>query len=293
MSKWIYLGGAPSLQAILSALNDERDDHADQGQGKGRWLTLDRPSPRAGMESSGRALYAHDIFAIRDKGSESIQDMQSEAEVQSVPAGTRIDTLQDTEESRLTCNNSQNTTDSLLPPPTQYRADRTAEQTTEQSLLNLPNWSFSLPSITSLSSLSPSSDRRVNLLVFVSELELPTLLPLKKRSLKLNKMTAMRAGMRLFDESGSSIQVVMWDEYAERWAGEYLKEGDIAYFERILLSEYKGQWQGSTTEGSKLQICYRTQPMNSGHDDQFRPDLDLAWDPVSKRVKALMNHWAS
>ncbi len=96
--------------------------------------------------------------------------------------------------------------------------------------------------------------------------------------------------MTVVDESGTSLQLVTRDEYAEAWAGKHLAERDVVYLEKIALSEYKGQRQGSTVEGSKVQVCYRTAARYAGKSTEkaLQPDLDLAWDQISQKVKTLV-----
>ncbi|KAL7007208.1 hypothetical protein EMMF5_003047, partial [Cystobasidiomycetes sp. EMM_F5] len=168
-----------------------------------------------------------------------------------------------------------------------------ANNTTEQSLINLPSWGFALASITSLCNLSSalsvrqSEQPKLNLLGYVHEIEPVGSIPLKKRSARTGRMEAERAAMILLDETGASLQVVMWDDYAQKWIGEYIRQGDVVYLERIAISEYKNVLQGTTVEGSRVQICYRTAAVASASDLALRPDLDLAWDLISRRVKAL------
>lgn len=212
------------------------------------------------------------------------------------------------EESRyaqLQLGNSEDSfSESMLPPPTQQRSRMLGDGiksfgafgniTEEQSLLKLPSWQFQLTTLTQLNSLPPTSGRsayntpRVNLLALIDELELPSTMPVKTRS-KGGKEEVTRAGMTLVDETGANLQVVMWDDYAEEWAGRHLLQGDVIYVEKIALSEYKGQRQGSTVSGSKVQICYRTAARHGGRrtDPALRPELDLDWDPISQKVKAL------
>jgi len=202
--------------------------------------------------------------------------------------------------------------ESLLPPPTQQKSRMLGDAsksfrtlgniTEEQSIMNLPSWSFLLSSLTALNALPPSHGRsayqspRVNLLGLIHELELPSTMPVKNRAAGRNaKMEVTKATLTLLDESGASLQVVMWDAYAEEWAGKHLLQGDVVYLEKIALSEYKGQRQGSTVDGSKVQICYRTSARVGGRrtDPALRPDLDLAWDPISQKVQSLVQLAAS
>ncbi|KAK9894045.1 hypothetical protein P389DRAFT_174041 [Cystobasidium minutum MCA 4210] len=200
--------------------------------------------------------------------------------------------------------NQESFSESLLPPPTQQRSRLLGDLsrsfgglgniTEEQSLLNLPSWSFTLSSLTSLNALPSSNGTsaynadRINVLALIDELEMPSTMPVKNKA-QGGKSEFTRAGMTLVDETGSTLQVVMWDDYAEEWAGKHLLQGDVVYVERIAISQYKGQRQGSTVSGSKVQICYRTAKRTNGRrtDPGLRPQLDLDWDPVSQRVKAL------
>lgn len=199
--------------------------------------------------------------------------------------------------------------DSLLPPPTQQRSrllgdtsrlkrDSLGNITEERSLMNLPSWSFSLSTITQLNMLpsAQGSSRynnspRVNLLVYIHELELPATMPIKNTAYaRKGRAEVTRAGLNVVDESGASLKIVLWDEYAEEWAGKHLAERDVIYLEKIALSEYKGQRQGSTVDGSKVQVCYRTATRHAGKvtDKVLQPDLDLAWDQISQKVKTLV-----
>jgi len=210
------------------------------------------------------------------------------------PSADRVSNDQGDASASMDIVDSQEDTDTMLPPPTQYlsRFDRSANQTTEQSLVNLPSWGFSLSSITSLSSLPPvsrgmASSTKVNLLVCIKDLDPPFTVQLKRPSAKTGKNTSERASLSVFDDSGIALPIVLWDDYATQWAGEHLLVGDIIYLEKISLGEYLGQRQGTAVEGSRVQICYRTVRTGRKSDRDYRPDLDLAWDPVSSRVKAL------
>lgn len=200
----------------------------------------------------------------------------------------------DTSMSRSSMDIVDSQEETMLPPPTQHhsRFDRSGNQTTEQSLINLPSWSFSLSSLTSLSAL-PSTMRgggggaKVNLLVYIKDLDPPFTIQLKKPSTKTGKSTAERASLTVFNESGVTLPIVLWDDFATQWAGQHLLVGDIVYLEKIALSVYMGQKQGTTVDGSRLQICYRTVQTGRRSDRDYKPDLELAWDSVSRRVKAL------
>lgn len=294
MPKWILLTGAPTRQQV----DDSLLSSVAGVPIRGAWLDVNQPGEAAQVQSD-RSLYQNDIFASEqeqdaDDGQDTSEDLKTRLyhETQGLVEPSRAGEEDESQENREA--ETQESFDSMLPPPTQFtRAERSANQTTEQSLIHLPSWGFSLSTITPLNALpsttksSTSAQSRLNLLVYIQELEPPSTIMLKQPSKKTGKREVDRAAMSVFDETGVSLQIIMWDDYAEQWAGQYLKEGDIVYLEKIALSEYLGQRQGSTGVGSKVQICYRTRSTNRKRDKELRPDLELAWDPISKKVKAL------
>ena len=304
MTKWIILTGAPSIQQVCDDLNAFTDRRDVVSKSSSRWLDLKQhirdlqAAPPVNITNSNiyydDSLTAH-ILAANDGSSHA--ESAADAIEASHHAWMKAETRKQHEANHAPLNNSesQDYPDSLLPPATQIlpganrRTSILMNQTTEQSMLNLPSWNFTLASVTSLSDLPTrvSAPLKVNLLGYIHELEAPGTIPLKQRSVRTGKMEVERASMTLLEESGTSLTIVMWDDFAELWAGEYLRQGDVVFLERISLSEYKGQLQGTANEGSRVQICYRTIVEDEERDHAFRPDLELAWDPISKRVKGL------
>lgn len=380
MTRWIYLGVAPSLRKVVDACEQGSAGADDQQSPRGAtWLDLDGASSTRSKQSApassettadshGKAGTSEDAFARHDtlvtsevavgtsrsgNGSQThlsaeIRDALLEKSLRALEASQRIDIRrrhlsteaggeQDQADDSTDAHSFQEDglethfsveEDSYLPPPTQRgpgnrsttRArtsfgNQTTTTTYEQSIVNLPSWSFSLASITPLSHImrGKTNAKKVNLLVVVHEIEGPETIPLKKPSLnKTGRMQAVRrATLLVLDESALTMSIVLWDDYADKWAGEYLRAGDVVYLQGIAMSEYKGQKQGSAVQGSKVQICYRTlllPPLGRSGDAvsssassldnneeemeeqnaMFRPDLDLAWDLVSQKVKGLV-----
>ena len=302
--RWLFLTGAPTLQQLQNT-SSHVDDNS-QGAST-RWVELKRPVETSAHEVNDGALSAiapavDDSLDASDNDNAKIQAVlleksrlvaeesyqRSKRTSLAVPLPPHHQGAESQEGSEMEYS------ESLLPPPTQRRGDFTVNQTTtEESLVNLPNWSFSLSSLTRLDALSSvPSGARVNLLALVSDLEPPSAIPLKKPS-RTGKFQAIRASLSLLETSGATLDITMWDDYAEKWAGETLMTGDVVYLEKIALIEYRGKRQGSTIDGSRVQICYRTLETGRKEDRALRPDLGLGWDQASVRVKALVDLAAS
>ena len=304
--RWIVLTGAPRLAALLA--DESRPSAHDEHPA---WTVVQRPT-------TVLAPYANDIFADEDTTLEG-QDATNEPSEFSnggrlVLSGRRADIditsgpISLTDHAARTANldvpedastQEYSFSESMIPPPTQwpndrYRLERSVlgDLTTEQSIVNLPSWGFSLSSIARIASLDSNTQSTVNLLALVIELEQPSTIPLKKRG-KTGRMEVEKASMVVLDETGANLDVVMWDELADKWAGEVLLVGDVVYLERIAVSEYRGKRQGATGDKSRLQVCYRTQGTDRPQDKIYRPNLDLAWDQTSQRVKILVQLAAS
>jgi hypothetical protein len=291
MPNWIILTGTPSKAAVLEAFNNNelhqlpassswvvsRVDTENDGDASATSMAVDSAADKTGVQDVQQILLDQSRMVLEDS-----QALLQQAIADETNASIPNEETQQEDSYEF---------DSCFPPPTQVQArgDRTAaNMTVEESMVNLPSWSFSLSSITSLTALSTCRTSRINLLVCIHDLEPPVTLNLKKRSLKTGRTEAEKASMTVVDESGITFQVMMWDDYAEKWAGEYLQVGDVIYLEKIALSEYMGNKQGTATEGSKVQICYRTQVIDEKRDRLFRPDIDIPWDPICRRVKSLV-----
>lgn len=331
-TRWLFLRGAPSSQNVLldaSKLEGRRSRvlHSPPPTQTEQWQTLHETVPQSPPDSDEHstsanavveetqdvgALPAHEdqtaILAMLLEQSRAIAEesqSRSQLENQTDYLAAPAERSRQANQRQVQVDPSEDSfSESLLPPPTQQRSRMLGDAsrsfggfgniTEEQSLLNLPSWSFQISSLTQLNNLPSSNGKntytspRVNILAFIDELELPSTMPAKNPS-RGGKTEYTRAGMTLVDESGASLQIVMWDDYAEEWAGRHLMRGDVIYVERIALSEYKGQRQGSTVNGSKVQICYRTVERHNGRktDPALRPQLDLDWDPISQRVRLL------
>ena len=319
--RWLFLTGAPTLQQLHDA-SARDDDNLAVESATSRWLEV-KQSSEVSLHKDANLLASSGIPAeaaswIDDEDEDDAAGIQAvllekSRLVAEESYSRRLDKRQDQSlavppppaQQQQEDSGDMEYSESLLPPPTQpHRRGAVDEnnnnstinnQTTiEESLVNLPNWSFSLSSITRLDSLSSvSSGLRVNLLALISDLDPPSVIPLKKPS-RTGKFQALRASLSLLEMSGATLDIVLWDEYAEKWAGESLMIGDVVYLEKIALSEYRGKRQGSTVEGSKVQICYRT--LDTGRQEEnktLRPDLGLGWDQASVRVKALVQLAAS
>lgn len=331
-TSWLFLRGAPTLQEALHSPTRAAGQYLSSPDAGQPWLpAVVRSLPKASSDdsqkstSTGRTVIPD---SEEDEGSRSYDEdhdvireillEQSRAVAEESQSRRTTDTTESIylapplqERSRVegkTLSKREDSEDSfsesLLPPPTQQRSRLLGDLsksfgalgniTEEQSLLNLPSWSFALSSLTRLNLLPSAINKsaynapRINILALIDELELPSTMPVKNK-VPGGKTEATRAGMTLVDETGSSLQVVMWDDYAEEWAGKHLLRGDVIYVEKIAISEFRGQKQGSTVNGSKVQICFRTAKRSNGTrtDPALRPELDLDWDPVSQRVKAI------
>ena len=288
----------------METLLADEPRHSAKGA-PGAWTVVQKPTIEA--------PFAIDIFANEDITLEG-QDANNEtAEVsipgRLVPSGRRADIevtsgsmsltdhvigFADSDIPEEASTQEYSFSESMIPPPTQWPIDRSriersvlGDLTTEQSIVNLPSWAFSLSSIARIASLDSNTQATVNLLALVIELEQPSTIPLKKRG-KTGRMELEKASMVVLDETGANLDIVMWDELADKWAGEVLLVGDVVYLERIAISEYRGKRQGGTVDKSRLQICYRTQGTDRLEDKIYRPILDLAWDQTSKKVKTLV-----
>ena len=298
---WIVLTGAPSLEALLADESPRHPAHDDHPA----WTVVQTPTTEA--------PYAHVIFADEDITPEG-QDANNETsrvsrEGQMVLSAGRADNdftsgpvsltdhttrIADSIVLEESSTQEYSFSESMIPPPTQWPNDRSrlersvlGDLTTEQSIVNLPSWGFSLSSVVRIASLDSNTQSPVNLLALMIELEQPSTIPLKKRG-KTGRMEAEKASMVVVDETGGNLDIVMWDEFADKWAGEVLLVGDVVYLERIAVSEYRGKRQGASVDKSRLQVCYRTQGSDRPEEKIYRPNLDLAWDQTSKRVKALV-----
>lgn len=331
-TSWLFLQGAPSAREVLAdskprpgsdAPAVERDNHHEA------WLLL---ASNATAVVPGETIPSTDNEVIADSQERTFEDAEDgDGDTSAIPTDMLEQSQAGAPESqsrRFTYEDSlvkvppgsrriqgntvlseqasyDSFSESLLPPPTQnQRRSRVGDQsdllaalgniTEEQSLLNLPSWSFSIASLTSLNALPLSKGQtgfnapRVNLLALIDELELPSTMPVKNRAPSA-RSEVTRASMSLVDETGATLHIIMWDAYADEWAGKHLVKGDVVYLEKIALSEYRGQRQGSTASGSKVQVCYRTAGRAHGRrtDPALQPELELDWDPISLRVKAL------
>lgn len=332
-TSWLFLRGAPTLQEALHSSTLATGQRLCLPEAGQAWLPVvacSLPNDASSNDSQKSTSTGRDVIpdSEGDDGSRSYDEdynailkallEQSKAVAEESQSRRITDTTESVhlapplqERSRAegkTLSRRDDSEDSfsesLLPPPTQQRSRLLGDLsksfgalgniTEEQSLLNLPSWSFTLLSLTSLNSLPSAINKiaynapRVNVLALIDELELPSTMPVKNK-VPGGKTETTRAGMKLVDDTGSSLQVVMWDDYAEEWAGKHLLRGDVVYVEKIAISEFRGQKQGSTVNGSKVQICYRTAKRSNGlrTDPALRPEFDLDWDPVSQRVEAI------
>lgn len=330
-TQWLILRGAPSRKDVLSSANtgNKRQSPADtQGpaQSQQRWQTVfpvtqtlprmrddsdmveddgevDEPQTGSSDEVDQEGILA----ALLERSRAIAEESQSMFHSIRHDIPERLGKTSEASTSRSWQNDhsEESFSESLLPPPTQQRSRLLGDAsksfgplgnvTEEQSLLNLPSWTFQLSSLTPLNALPSSNGKtafnapRINLLAFIDELELPSTMPVRNPS-RGGRNEVTRAGMTLVDGTGASLQIVLWDNYADEWAGQYLLRGDVIYVQSIALSEYRGQRQGSTIRGSKVQICYRTVDRHNGRrtDPALKPELDLDWDPISQKVKALV-----
>lgn len=294
--RWLYLTGAPSLQQLRQASTDAALQR--NGPTASRWLDAKNSTPDEPMMShnhaAGDPIIHETLDGVTDEASSQIQAVLFEksrmvAEESYHRLGRHSLAIPQARQAESQKETQMEYSESLLPPATQRRGgEGTFNQTTmEESLMNIPNWSFLLSEITRLDALAKvASGSRVNLLALISDLDPPSTIPLKKPS-RSGKIQAVRASMTLLEPSGGTLDIVMWDDHAEKWAGETLMTGDVVYLEKIALSEYKGKRQGSAIDGSRVQICYRTVDTGRKEDKAYRPDLGLSWDQASVRVKGL------
>ncbi|KAF7972297.1 hypothetical protein HWV62_18464 [Athelia sp. TMB] len=181
------------------------------------------------------------------------------------------------------------------------------------SIDRFPSFSFSLHSISSLSSLrSRGTGQKVSVLLATLEVEGSDTIRIKQGKDAGYEVSLLK--MILGDEDGNVCKLTAWREIADAWGGNGampgVKRGDIVYIESthtliiifvlrmfiIIRADISFSsdpaspllLSASPYLHSKLDICYRTLPYTH-EDKRLRPDLRLgASDAAVRRVGAIV-----
>ncbi|KAG0143415.1 hypothetical protein CROQUDRAFT_66178 [Cronartium quercuum f. sp. fusiforme G11] len=185
-------------------------------------------------------------------------------------------------------------TSCLYPSPTQVtqtlddsRIQRDEETYSESLVYNPPEWYFESQSCTPLDKLDNRRGALHNLLFHLNDIQPIRTIPLKKS--RRGQTTASLAEFECMDDSGTTLKVTLWDDAAAELATA-CRPGDIIFLSSISLSTFRDHLQGSTTNTTRAQICFRLRPFDLT-DDTYRSDLRLDFDLTTRRVRELVN-WA-
>ncbi|KZP29127.1 hypothetical protein FIBSPDRAFT_728098 [Athelia psychrophila] len=166
------------------------------------------------------------------------------------------------------------------------------------SIGRFPAFSFSLHSISSLSSLrtkGKGTGQKVAVLLATLEVEGPDTIRIKQGKDAGKEVSLLK--MILGDEEGNVCKLTAWREIADTWGGNdvapSVKRGDIVYIENVTFSSDPTSSLSLTASPylrSKLDICYRTMPYTH-EDKRLRPDLRLGVSDVAVRKVGAIVKW--
>ncbi|CAA7264924.1 unnamed protein product [Cyclocybe aegerita] len=176
------------------------------------------------------------------------------------------------------------------------------------SIARFPSFHFNLHSLTPLSSISSNAknklglalptaktQRKVNLLVVVLEVEGPDTIRVKKGVDAGKEVSVLK--LILGEEDGSVGKLTAWREVAEEWGGAGkkvgVKRGDVVHLENVMATcdpASSTTLSASPYLSSAFTICYRTMPYTH-EDGRLRPDLRLGASEPSVRKVAAVVRW--